>query len=55
MPMRTLPAPPQDQSTAMNAATPSIQDFVDRTRLVERRLLGSVPSSSVKARHPFWC
>ena len=38
MPMRTLPAPPQDQSTAMNAATPSIQDFVDRTRLVERRL-----------------
>ena len=38
MPMRTLPAPPQDQSTAMNAATPSIQDFVDGTRLVERRL-----------------
>ena len=30
--------PPQDQSTAMNAATPSIQDFVDRTHLVERRL-----------------
>lgn len=38
MTMRTLPAPPLDKSTAMNAATPSIQDFVDPTRLVKRRL-----------------
>ena len=36
--MTTLPAPPPDQSTAMNAATPSSHDFVDRTRLVQRRL-----------------
>ena len=36
--MRQSRPPPQDQSTAMNAATPSIQDFVDRTHLVERRL-----------------